>query len=96
MNKNELVKTLRDYKERHSDKYGIVTLGFFGSFARGQINENSDLDICVTMQTPNPFLLAHIKEDLEKIVCRRVDIVRVRKKMNPFLKKRIEQESIYV
>jgi predicted nucleotidyltransferase len=96
LGKNEIVKMLRDYKQRYAEKYGIKTLGLFGSVARDQSGENSDLDICVTMQTPNPFLLAHIKVELEQIVHRRVDIVRVREKMNPFLKKRIEKDGIYV
>ena len=96
LRKNEILKILRDYKQRYADKYGITSLGFFGSAAREQSSEDSDLDICITVQTPDPFMLAHIKEELEQIVQRRVDIVRVREKMNPFLKKRIEQEAIYV
>ncbi len=42
------------------------------------------------------FALVHIKEDLQDILSKRVDIVRVRDKMNPFLKNRIEKEAIYV
>jgi hypothetical protein len=38
----------------------------------------------------------HIKEDIEAMVRRHVDIVRVRENMNPFLKERIEKEGRYV
>jgi hypothetical protein len=37
-----------------------------------------------------------MKQDIEGRLHRRVDIVRLRDKMNPFLKRRIEQEGIYV
>lgn len=96
MEKNEILLMLRNYKSQYAEKYGIQALGVFGSVARDQSRDDSDLDICITTATPNPFVLAHIQEDLEKIVHRRVDIVRVRENMNPHLKQRIDQESIYV
>jgi hypothetical protein len=37
-----------------------------------------------------------MKEEIEERVHRRVDIVRLREKMNPFLKERIEKEGIHV
>ena len=40
--------------------------------------------------------LVGIKQDLEEVFKRHVDIVRYRDKMNPFLRKRIEKEAVYV
>lgn len=96
MHRDEILSFLRDFKIRHSDEYGIISLGVFGSVARGDNREDSDLDICVATRTPDPFVLVHIKEDIEKKLHRRVDIIRVREKMNPVLKRRIEKEGIYV
>lgn len=96
MGRNEILALLQAFKKQNAKKYGIQTLGVFGSVARDQSRDDSDLDICVTTTTPNPFVLAHIQEDLEQIMHRRVDIVRIREHMNPFLKKRIEREGIYV
>ena len=42
------------------------------------------------------FSLVHIKEDIEGLTGKQVDIVRMREKMNPFLKERIEKEGRYV
>lgn len=42
------------------------------------------------------FFLVHIKEDIEFLVQNPVDIVRIREKMNPFLRERIEKEGLYV
>ena len=35
----EIIEILRDYKARSAEKYGIETLGLFGSVARGEQNE---------------------------------------------------------
>ena len=96
MNKVEVLEVLRKYKQENAKKYGIQSLGLFGSVAREQNTENSDVDICLTLEEPNPHFIVHIKLDLEERVHRKIDIVRVREFMNPQLKSRIEAESIYV
>jgi len=96
MKQKEILDILSEYKKQNSEKYGIVTLGLFGSTARNQYNENSDLDICIKTKEPNPFIIVHIKSDIEQLFNKKIDIVRVREKMNPFLKARIDKEAIYV
>ena len=95
MDKSNLLDKLKIYKKANKQKYGILSLGVFGSFARNQATESSDVDIVVRMETPDPFILVHIK-DLEEQLRMPVDIVRFREKMNPFLRNRIEQEALYV
>jgi predicted nucleotidyltransferase len=75
---------------------GLQSIGVFGSFARGNESEDSDLDVYVRTETPNPYLLVHLKEAIEGRVHRKVDIVRVRERMNPYLRSRIEREGIDV
>ena len=96
LSKSEMLSILHEYKNNFAGKYGILSLGVFGSVARDQCREDSDVDICVTTMTPDPFSLVHIKEDIEKRVHRPVDIVRIRDSMNSFLKARIEKEGIFV
>jgi hypothetical protein len=96
MDRNDVINVLRAYKQDYATQYGILSLGIFGSVARGQSREDSDVDICIKTINPDPFLLVHIKEDIEQRVHHHVDIVRVREKMNPFLKERIEKDGIYV
>ncbi len=96
MNRYDILDFLKDFKARDADRYGIVSLGVFGSVARGDVRDDSDIDIYVTTRTPDPFALVHAKEFIEGCLHRRVDIVRVRDKMNPFLKKRIKAEGISV
>ncbi len=96
MGRNDIIAILRDYKQNFSEKYGILEIGIFGSTARDEDREDSDVDICIKTKTPDPFALVHIKEEIESRVHKHVDIVRIREKMNPFLKERIEKEGIYV
>ena len=96
MKRDDILAILREFKRNCAEKYGILEIVLFGSVAREAAGEESDVDICIKTRTPDPFVLVHIKEDLEERVRKHVDIVRVREKMNPFLKARIEKEGIYV
>ena len=96
MNRDNILTILRDFKQNNAEKYGILELGIFGSVARDTAGEESDIDICIKTRTPDPYVLVHIKEDLEQCVRKHVDIVRVREKMNPLFKARIEKDCIYV
>ncbi len=75
---------------------GVLAMGVFGSFARGVETDDSDLDVYVRTKTPNPYLLVHLKHAIEGRVHRKVDIVRLRERMNPVLKSRIERDGIDV
>ena len=96
MEKEEILNTLKEYKKTAQNKYGIISLGVFGSVARSESGPSSDVDICVEIKNPDPFYLVHIKSDIEEMLKIQVDIVRVREKMNPYLKKRIEKDAVYV
>jgi len=96
MNRDEILSLLHQYKERNGKKYSIINIGLFGSTSRRTMNEQSDIDIVVELEDPDMFNLISIKQDLEEELNRSVDIVRYRKKMNAFLKSKIEREAIYV
>ncbi len=96
MSRSEIIQILKEFKEKYSEKYGILLIGLFGSVARDEAKKDSDVDVVVKIKTPDPFIIVHIKEDIEEQLQLHVDIVRLREKMNPFLKKRIDKEAIYV
>jgi len=82
-------------KELQRD-YGIRTLRLFGSMARGENHEDSDIDVFVETETANPFLLMNAKEFLEQRTGLPVDIIRSHENINPRLRKRIEHDGIAV
>jgi predicted nucleotidyltransferase len=96
LGRDSLLAILKNFKRDHAEKYGILEIGVFGSMARDEGGEDSDVDIFVRTKTPNPFILVHIKEDIEGLTGKHVDIVRLRDEMNPFLKERIEKDGQYV
>jgi uncharacterized protein len=96
MKRDDILAILRKFKQDNAEKYGILEIGIFGSMARDEAREDSDVDICIKTKTPNPFTLVHIKEDIEGMIHKHVDIVRIREKMNSFLKDRIDKEGRYV
>jgi uncharacterized protein len=96
MTKAEILRILKNYKDENSEKYGIDNLGIFGSFSRDEQENESDIDIVIETREPDLFKIVHIKEELEGLFNKPVDIVRKREQMNPYLRKRIEQDAVYV
>ncbi len=96
MKQDEIVISLRRFKDANKNKYEIVKIGLFGSAARDNMNEESDIDVVVELKKQDLFHLIGIKQDLENQFNKQVDIVSYRKRMNHFLKKRIDGEAIYV
>ena len=89
------VNTIRGNSSKIVSDFGIRSLRIFGSVSRNEQTGNSDIDVCVETQTPNPFLLASLKDYLESIFKCSVDVVRMHKNMNPLLKSGIERDGVY-
>jgi uncharacterized protein len=94
--RDEIIEILRRHKTEFADSYGITALGVFGSVARDEANEGSDVDIVFQTDAPNLFRTARMKQRLEALLCRHVDVVRWRENINPRLKIRISREAFYV
>ena len=72
------MKLSKDMKKQITDilkKRDVNHASIFGSFARGDANENSDIDILVEPSEKNLFELAAIKKDLEENINRKIDLV---------------------
>ena len=87
---------LRKQKQEYAEKYGVTRMGIFGSAARGEQNENSDVDICIEAPPMGLFALSGLNLSLEELLGVPVDIVRLHKNINPKFKNRIEKDIIYV
>lgn len=96
MNRSEILKKLERYKKNNQEKYRFSKIGIFGSVAKGTPKGKSDIDIVIEQIEPDLFLLGTIKTDLENEFDRKVDIIRIRKGMNAFLRNRIDKEAVYV
>jgi len=95
MTKNDIIEILRDYKREVAERYGLLDIGVFGSVARDEFAEGSDVDVVVRIVKPDLFMLAGIKDELEQRLRRPVDVVTYRNDMNRFLKQTIDSEAVY-
>jgi predicted nucleotidyltransferase len=95
LSREAVLRELRNHQAQFERLYGVTKIGVFGSIARDEIRENSDIDVVVEMREPDLFYLVHIKETLEKDFQCPVDVIRYRNTMNRFLKARIDREARY-
>ena len=96
MKRDDVILSLRRFKENNQQKYSIKRIGLFGSAARDSMREQSDIDVVVELETQDLFDPIGIKLDLEEQLSQEVDIVSYRERMNRFLKRRIDKEAVYV
>ena len=96
MTQKQILDYLSTHKERFQKLYNVNKIGIFGSYARNEATPSSDIDIVVDLKKSTMFGLVAIKNDIEEYFKTHVDIVQIRDRMNKLLKKKIEQEAIYV
>ena len=96
MTKNELITILSGIKDELKQKFGIEEIALFGSYARGEANEESDVDIAIIKINKKDFLKRlQAKDFLEKKLNKKVDIGYL-DSMRTFIKNRIKKDLIYV
>jgi len=94
--RDRVLEYLKEYKSQKADIYHINRVGIFGSVARGEEREDSDIDVVVEFKKPDLFNLIAIKQDLKEYFKKDVDVVALWSKINPKLKRRIDKDAIYV
>lgn len=87
---------LTHFKRHFGLKYGLVRIGIFGSVAREENTDSSDIDIVVELEKPSLSLMYDLKENLKKLFGCEVDLIRFRDSLRPMLKSNIQNEAIYV
>jgi uncharacterized protein len=98
INQSSILAYLRLQKASFQRDFGLTKLGLFGSYAKNEANEASDVDIIVEFE-PNTPDLYDKKETLRAILQnefdRNVDLCR-EKYLKPYYKIQILQTSIFV
>jgi predicted nucleotidyltransferase len=89
--KNKLV----EHKQRLYSRYGLSNIAIFGSYARNQQTDRSDVDILVEFNKPIGIDFIDLAEDLEQILSIKVDLVS-RRGLKERHFKAIEKELYYV
>lgn len=95
MTKDQIINYLTTHKKEFQQKYEIEQIGLFGSYARDEAKEDSDIDIFVKMK-PSLFKLVGLKQQIEEDLKKQVDVIREHKNIKPFLLKMIQKDIEYV
>lgn len=91
----DIRNTLTTNKKSLFDKYGLRLLAIFGSYARNQQNDKSDVDILVEFERPVGIEFIDLAQELEKILNVKVDLVS-KKGLKPKYFQSISHELSYV
>jgi len=73
--KEQIMRSLREQYPYLAAEYGVKRIGIFGSYAKGQPDETSDVDIIVEFERPVGFKFTELAEYLEHLLGRKVDVL---------------------
>jgi len=90
----QVLELLRSHQSGWQQRYKLQRIGVFGSTARNEATASSDIDVWVELDPLTPFATVHLKQELEALLQRPVDLVRLRERMNPALRQAILQEGV--
>lgn len=91
----EYIDILRSHAEELKDRFNIRSMVLFGSVARNEQTENSDIDLFVDMP-PVCLNACAAMNYLEDLLGCPIDLVRNHSGIRPFFKKQIEQHGITI
>jgi predicted nucleotidyltransferase len=93
---NNIKQIISREKERLKAEFHVESIGVFGSYARGEQTEGSDIDILVEFdEVVGMFQLLDLEEHLSNLLGIKVDLV-TRKALKPIMGKTILQEVVMV
>lgn len=96
LSQERLRQLLRAFKKERGAAFDLTVLGYFGSYARGEAQPGSDIDIIFDTTRPNLWTTSIMKQDLEEWLNQSVDLIRLHQHLHPTFRARIEREAIYV
>ena len=93
---HEIRQVLSLQKQSLCEIYQITEIGIFGSYARGEETEASDIDILVDYETaPTFIMLVEFRDYLSQLFGLKVDVV-TKNGLKPRIRERVLAEAIYI
>ncbi len=96
MDKESLLHLLQAHKAVLTERFGVIDLGVFGSFARDEATNDSDLDILVAFDGPaTSRSYFGVQFYIEDLTGRTVDLV-TNKALRPEIRSSVERDCVHV
>ena len=96
LNKEHILDFLRKNREYLKQNFEVTSISLFGSFARGEEKEESDIDLLVEIEKPSLHNVAGLQIYLEEQFKRTVHIVRKHSRLKERFVKMINRDLINV
>ncbi|HMQ81162.1 MAG TPA: nucleotidyltransferase family protein [Ignavibacteria bacterium] len=95
LNKENIIEFIRKNRIFLHDKYGVLSIGLMGSYARDEQTADSDIDFIVEFDEADYSNMVALAVFLEDEFGRRVDIINKRNITRKSLIRRSKTEAIY-
>lgn len=97
MTKIEILNYLTAHKAEFKERFGVIRIGLFGSFARGEQNEDSDIDLAVEIAKERKSLknFFGFKRELEVQFGRKIDLG-IESVFKPLVIEQMQKDIIYI
>ena len=92
---SEIKKSIGLLKPKLADEFAVERIGIFGSYARNEQNEDSDIDVLVDFSRPVGFEFFRLQRFLEKQLGHKIDLA-TRAMLKQKLKDSILNETTFV
>ena len=90
-------ENIQKYADEKFKETGVKNVYLFGSYARGEANSNSDVDIyCDSGDVDTLFKAVAFNKELEIALGKKVDVVTIGSRMNDYFKQQLEEDMIKI
>ena len=99
LTREKILRALKKEMPYFATEYGVKKMGLFGSFAKGNQTENSDVDVFVEFDRPIGLKFMELGDYLEKLLGKKTDILTptgIKSIRLKHVAKEIEENIIYV
>jgi hypothetical protein len=90
-----IISKIQDRRQELAERFSVRSIGVFGSTAKGDANEQSDVDVLVELNEPTFDHYMELKFRLEELLGRDVDLV-LKDALKPRIRLIIEKQVRYV
>lgn len=95
-NREQILKALSDHRHELAQRYGVKQLALFGSAARDELRDDSDVDVLVEFEGPATYDgYFKLQDHLQVLLGRTVDLVTERG-LKPRARRHVEKDLVRV
>jgi predicted nucleotidyltransferase len=91
----EILDILQTEKPYLRQRFGLLSIGVFGSYAKGSHGPESDVDLLVELTEPRFDFMVGIQMHLEKKIGKPIELIRKRPGLSERFLRRVEKNIHY-